>query len=182
MLKELKAQSFKASSSSVDALRDYNAGLALMREGKNIDALKSFQAATREDAQFALALSRMADVQAESGFQSDAEQSSQRAMELASSENLPLPEKYLITASHARIVKDNKKALEAYLNLAASWPHDVDVQSNLGTMYSETGDYAKAKEVFAKILQADPKNIKALWNMGVVENILGNPQAALDSA
>jgi eukaryotic-like serine/threonine-protein kinase len=181
VLKELKAQSFKASSSSEGALRDYNDGLALMRAGKNLEALKNFQAASSEDSQFALAFSRLAEVQAELGSQSEAEQSSQRALELASSENLPLPEKYLISASHARIVKDTKKALEAYLNLATSWPNDVDVQSNLGTLYSETGDYAKAKDVFAKILKADPKNIKALWNMGVVENNVGNPQGALDS-
>ena len=46
VMKELKAQSFKPNSASIDALRDYNEGLALMREGKNLDALKRFQSAT----------------------------------------------------------------------------------------------------------------------------------------
>jgi eukaryotic-like serine/threonine-protein kinase len=181
VLQELKSQSFKPNSGSVDALRSYNEGLALMREGKNLDAYKSFQAATNLDPQFALAFSRLAEAQSELGFQSDAEGSSRRAVELASSENLPSPEKYLITASHARIINDNKQAIEAYQNLAKSWPSDVDVQYNLGTLYIGSGDYAKARDVFAKILEADPKNIKALWAMGVVENILGNPQSALDS-
>jgi len=182
VLQELKAQSFKPNSTSVEALRNYNEGLALMREGKNLDAYKSFQVATKDDPQFALALSRLAEVQSELGFESDAEQSSRRATELASSEDLPLPEKYLITANHARIIKDNKQAIEAYKNLAASWPSDVDVQYNLGGLYIATGDYAKARDMFSKILQADPKNIKALWQMGVVEALFfGNPQAALDS-
>jgi eukaryotic-like serine/threonine-protein kinase len=182
VVEELKAQSFKPNSSSVEALRNYNEGLALMREGKNLDAYKSFQAATRDDPQFALALSRQAEVQSELGFESDAEQSSRRAVELASSEDLPLPEKYLIMASHARIIKDNKQAIDAYKNLATSWPSDVDVQYNLGSLYVATGDYAKARDVFAKILQTDPKNIKTLWQMGVVEALFfGNPQAALDS-
>jgi tetratricopeptide (TPR) repeat protein len=44
-----------------------------------------------------------------------------------------------------------------------------------------TGDYTKAHDIFAKILQADPRNIKALWEMGVIEITLGNPQSALDS-
>ena len=182
VVQELKAQSFKPNSTSVEALRNYNEGLALMREGKNLDAYKSFQVATKDDPQFALALSRLAEVQSELGFESDAEQSSRRATELASSEDLPLPEKYLITANHARIIKDNKQAIEAYKNLAASWPSDVDVQYNLGGLYIATGDYAKARDMFSKILQADPKNIKALWQMGVVEALFfGNPQAALDS-
>jgi eukaryotic-like serine/threonine-protein kinase len=181
VLEELKSQSFKPNSGSVDALRNYNEGLALMREGKNLDALKSFQAATKQDPQFALAFSRLAEAQSELGFEGDAEGASRRAVELASSEDLPLPEKYLITASHARIIKDNKQAMDAYQNLAKSWPSDVDVQYNLGTLYVGAGDYAKARDVFAKILETDPKNIKALWEMGVVENILGNPQSALDS-
>jgi eukaryotic-like serine/threonine-protein kinase len=181
VLEELKSQSFKPNSSSVDALRNYNEGLALMREGKNLDAYKSFQAATKLDPQFALAFSRLAEAQSELGFETDAEGSSRRAVELASGENLPLPERYLITASRAQIIKDNKQATDAYQNLAKSWPSDVDVQYNLGKLYVDAGDYAKAREVFAKILAADPKNIKALWEMGVVENILGNPQSALDS-
>ena len=181
VLQELKAQSFKPNSTSVDALRAYNEGLTLMREGKNLDALKSFQLATTEDAQFALAHSRLAEVQSDLGLANDAEQSSRRAVELSNSENLPLPEQYLIKAIHARIIKNNKEAIEEYENLAASWPGDVDVQYNLGTLYMATGDYTKAHDIFAKILAADPRNIKALWEMGVVENTLGNPQAALAS-
>ena len=180
VLQELKAQSFKPNSSSVDALRSYNLGLVLMREGKNLDALKSFQSATTEDAQFALAHSRLAEVQSELGVTADAEQSSRRAVELSSSENLPLPEQYLIKAVHARILKNNKAAIEAYENLATSWPGDVDVQYNLGTLYVATGEYNKAHDIFAKILAADPHNIRALWEMGIVENTLGNPEAALD--
>ncbi|MBV8632174.1 MAG: tetratricopeptide repeat protein [Silvibacterium sp.] len=180
VVKELKAQSYKPNSSSVEALRAYNEGLVLMREGKNLDALKRFQSAVTEDAQFALAHARLAEVQSDLGLAGDAEQSSRRAVELAHSENLPLPEQYLIDASHARITKNNKEAIDAYQNLAASWPSDVDVQYNLGTLYMATGDYSKAHDIFAKILAADPRNIKALWEMGVVEFTLGRPQDALD--
>ena len=120
-------------------------------------------------------------MQSELGFVSDAEAVVPQRRRACRSENLPLPEQYLISASHARIMKNNKQAMDAYENLAKSWPSDVDVQYNLGTLYVSTGDYAKARDMFAKILEADPKNIKALWEMGVVENTLGNPQSALDS-
>src|SRR5271154_6830158 len=95
VVEELKAQSFKPNSTSVEALREYDAGSALMRAGKNVDALKHLQAATSDDPQFALAFSKLADAQSELGFQSDAEQSSIRATNLANNQNLPLPEKYL---------------------------------------------------------------------------------------
>ena len=181
VVEELKAQSFKPNSKSVDALREFNEGSVLMRAGKNLDALKHLQLATNEDPDFALAFSMLADAQAELGFQSDAEQSSIRALNLAQNQNLPLPEKYLISASNARIMKDNKKAIEAYENLSKSLPGDVDVQYELGVLYLQSGEYDKARATFAKVLQSDPKNIKALWQTGVVDNLTGNPQAALDA-
>ena len=178
---ELKAQSFKPSSSSVDALREYNEGAVLMRAGKNLDALKHLQLATNQDPDFALAFSMLADAQSALGFESDAAQSSIRATELVRNQNLPLPVRYLINASNARIMKDNKKALEAYENLARSLPGDTDVQYQLGSLYLQNGDYDKARSTFSAILQSDPKNIKALWQMGIIDNITGNPQTALDA-
>jgi tetratricopeptide (TPR) repeat protein/predicted Ser/Thr protein kinase len=181
VVEELKAQSFKPNTKSVEALREYDQGSVLTRAGKYLDALKHLQAATNQDPQFALAFSKLADAQSQLGFQSDAEQSSIRATDLANNQNLPLPEKYLISAGNARIMKDNKKALEAYENLSKSSPGDVDVQYELGNLYLQNGQYDKARAEFAGILKTDPKNIKALWSLGVVDNLTGNPQAALDS-
>jgi tetratricopeptide (TPR) repeat protein/predicted Ser/Thr protein kinase len=181
VVEELKAQAFKPNSTSVEALREFDAGSGLMRAGKYVDALKHLQAATNEDPQFALAFSRLADAQSELGFQSDAEQSSSRATDLAHNQKLPLAETYLINASNARIMKDNKKALEAYENLLKSSPGDVDVQYELGDLYLQNGEYDKARVEFTGVLKSDPKNIKALWRLGVVDNLTGNPQTALDS-
>jgi eukaryotic-like serine/threonine-protein kinase len=181
VVEELKAQSFKPNTKSVDALREFNEGSVLMRAGKNLDALKHLQQSTNEDPDFALAFSMLADAQAALGFQNDAEQSSIRALNLAQDQNLPLPEKYLISASNARVMKDNKKAVEAYENLSKSLPGDVDVQYELGVLYKQNGEYDKARATFAKVLQSDPKNIKALWQTGVVDNLTSNPQAALEA-
>ena len=59
IVKELQAQSFKPTSTSVDALRDYNEGLQFLRQGNNLEAQKRLQAATTEDPQFAVAFSRL---------------------------------------------------------------------------------------------------------------------------
>jgi eukaryotic-like serine/threonine-protein kinase len=178
VMKELKASSFQPTSKSVLALRDYNQSVQMLREGKNLEAIKTLQAAIQEDPQFALAYSRLAETEAALGYDTEAENHSRKALDL--SQQLPVAEKYLIEANHARVMKDNKKGIEAYENLAKILPDSADVQYALGSLYVETGDIDKARAQFSKILQADPKNIKALWQMGVVEIRNNNPQAALD--
>ncbi|HKM80966.1 MAG TPA: tetratricopeptide repeat protein [Candidatus Acidoferrum sp.] len=178
VLKELKASAFQPSSKSVPALRDYSQSVQLLRDGKNLEAIATLQAAIKEDPQFALAYSRLAETDSALGYDTEAEGYSRKAVDL--SQQLPIAEKYLIEANHARVMKDNKKAIEAYENLAKTFPDNTDVEYALGSLYVETGDYDKAREQFARILQSDPKNIKALWQMGVIEIRRNNPQAALD--
>ena len=96
VLKELKASSFQPTSQSVAALRDYNQGIGLQRDGKNLEAQKQFEAATKEDPTFALAFSRLAQTYSSLGYDSEAEQSAKKAVEL--SQDLPEAEKYLISA------------------------------------------------------------------------------------
>jgi eukaryotic-like serine/threonine-protein kinase len=178
VLKELKASSFQPSSKSVPALRDYNQGVQLLRDGKNLEAIKTLQAAIKDDPQFALAYSRLAETDSALGYDTDAEKYSRKAMEL--SQQLPTTERYLIEANHARVMKENKKAIEAFENLSKTSPDNADVKYTLGSLYSDKGDYEKARAQFSKILQSDPRNIKALWQMGVIEIMKDNPQAALD--
>jgi serine/threonine protein kinase/tetratricopeptide (TPR) repeat protein len=178
VINELKASSFQPSSKSVPALRDYDQGIQLLRDGKNLDAVKAFQSATKEDAEFALAYSRLADADSALGYDGDAEQASRKAVEL--SQQLPMAEKYLIEANHAYIMKDNKKAIAAFETLSKTFPDNTDVEYTLGSLYADDGDFDKARAQFAAILKADPKNIKTLWQIGSVEYQQGKPEAALD--
>jgi serine/threonine protein kinase/tetratricopeptide (TPR) repeat protein len=177
VLKELKASSFQLSSRSVAALRDYDQSLQQLSDGKNLEALKTLQAAIKEDPQFALAYSRLATTQSELGYEADAERNSRKAVDL--SQQLPVAEKYLIEANHARLIKDTKKAIDAYENLAKTFPNNTDIEYDLGTLYRDKGDYDKARGQFLKVLETDPKNVKAQWQLGVVEIMRDNPQAAL---
>ncbi|MGA6982047.1 MAG: tetratricopeptide repeat protein [Candidatus Sulfotelmatobacter sp.] len=178
VLKELKASSFQPSSKSAPALRDFSQGIQLLREGKNLDAVKMLQSAVQEDPQFALAYSRLAEADSDLGYDTQAEQYSRKAIELG--QQLPLAEKYLIEANHAHVLKDNKKAIAAYENLAKTFPDNTDVEYALGSLYADNGDFDKARSQFESILKADPKNIKALWQIGTVEFLAGNPQGSLE--
>ncbi len=178
VVKELQAKAIKPSSNSLQALRYYNEGIELARQGKNLEAQKKFQASTEEDPQFALAYSRLGQADAKLGYESEAEQASRKAVELA--DKLPAQEKYLIAANHARIMKDYHKAVEAYEDLAKAAPDDADVQFALAGLYEDTGDFDKARAGFAKVTKTEPKNADALLAMGRVEIESGNPQGGLD--
>ncbi|PYV22350.1 MAG: hypothetical protein DMG27_18430 [Acidobacteria bacterium] len=178
VLKELQAQAFKPSSNSLPALRDYNDGLQLLRQGHNLEAQKRFEASTKEDSGFALAYAKLAQTYANLGGDSEAERYSRKAVDL--SEKLPAQEKYRIAASHARIMKDYPKAIESYENLAKVAPGDTDVQSTLARLYEETGAFDRARDLYAKVLTSDPKSVDALLAMGRVEIEKDNPSGGLD--
>ena len=178
LVKELQAQSFKPSSNSVEALKDYNEGLQFLRQGNNLEAQKRLVAATTEDPQFADAFSRLGEAYSALGYDSDAEQSSRRAVEL--SQNLPLAQRYFMEASFARVTKNSQKAMAAYQNLAKSFPDNLDVLYALGSLYEDAGDLGSARSYYQKILAADGKNLDTLLAIGRVEIKAGNPQLGLD--
>ncbi len=177
-VKELQAQSFKPTSNSVDALRDYNEGLQFLRQGNNLEAQKLLLAATNADTQFAVAFSRLGEAYSALGYDTEAEQAARRAVDL--SQTLPLAQKYFIEASMARVTKDNPKAIAAYENLEKSFPDNLDVLFALGSLHEDAGELDKARAYYAKVLQSDGKNLDALLATGRVEIKSGNPQQGLD--
>jgi len=178
VLEELRTSSFLPSSKSVPALREYNQGVELLRQGKNLEAEKRLVAATKEDPQFALAFSKLAETYANLGYDSQAEQSSRRSVDL--SESLPSAEKYVIHATGARISKNYPKAIEAYENLAKISRDSTDVQAALAALYEDTGDFSKASEHYQSLLNANPKDTTALLSIGRVNIKSGDAQASLD--
>ena len=179
LAKELQLQAFKASTNSVGALRDYDQGLQLARQGNQAAAVKQFQSALQQDPRFALAYSKMAQSYEALGQDDEAEQASQKSVSL--SEQLPAQEKYLIQANHDRIVKDYPKAIVAYENLVKAAPDNTDYLFGLGEAYESTSSYDKARELFAKVVQLDPKRIEGLLALGRVEIESGNTQKGLES-
>src|SRR5437870_3324924 len=179
VLKELKASSFQPSTKSVTALRDYNQGVAFQRDGKNLEAEKQFEAATKEDPAFALAFSKLAQAYGNLGYDSQAEQAAQTAVDLG--QNLPESERYLVRAIRAQAAKNFDEAIHAYENLAKAWPGNSDVQSALPNLYADSGNFVKAAEYQKTIVAANPKDITGTIALGRFEVESGNPQAGLES-
>ena len=178
IVNELKAQSFKPSSSSLEALRLYSEGTELAATGNNLEALKRFEASTKADPEFALAFAKLGQTYANLGHDNEAEQFARKAVAL--SEKLPPRERYLISANCARIEHDYPKAIESYEKLVAATPADPEVQFGLASLYENTGVLDRARDHYLKALASDPKRVEALVAMGRVELRSNDSQQALD--
>ncbi|HTQ98070.1 MAG TPA: serine/threonine-protein kinase, partial [Candidatus Acidoferrum sp.] len=160
----LQATAFTPSSQSVLALRDYNEGLKFQRAGKSLEARDAFQAAVTEDPNFALAYSGLAQAFASLGHDDQAQSYSMKAVNL--SENLPQPERNLISARHEKIMKDYPKAIAAYENLVKSSPGDTAYLFQLADLYENAGELDKARDALAKLQSLDPKDGEVLLARG----------------
>ena len=178
VLQELRGKSFQPSSNSLQALRNYNEGLELARQGNHLEAAKRFEASIQADSVFALAYSKLGQTYSNLRNDDKAEQFSRKAVDL--SDKLPPPERYLIQANYAQISNDYRKAIESYENLEKVSPGDVDVHFRLGGLYESTGAYDKARAELAKVLANDPKHVDALLAAGRVEIRSSNPKGSLD--
>ena len=178
VMKELRASSFQPTSTSVEALRDYNLGLESRRDGKNLEARKQFESATKEDPNFALAFARLAQTYSNLGYDNEAEQSAKKAVLLG--QNLPDAEKYQITAIELQVDKRFPEAIKAYENLARVLPGNSDVGSALARLYEDSGDLAKARDYYQKILAANPKDLGATIDLGRLQLKGSDPQSSLE--
>ncbi len=177
-LAALEATSFTPSSSSILALRSYNEGLQLERQGNYMDAQERFQAAVDEDPDFALAHSKLGQTFSLLGYDDDAEMTSRTAVELSA--DLGAYERYLISAQHASIMNDYDRAIENYEALYATVPEDLEINFKLAGLYEDTSDFDRAREHLDRVLRYDPNFVDALYAMGRVQIKAGNAQEAID--
>ncbi len=177
VLKELKASAWRPSTQSFEALRLYNEGVNLSRDGNHQEALKRFLAAVNEDGNFALAYSALAETYSALGYDAQAEQQSRRAVAL--SDSLPPQEKYLIAAAHYRITNDNAKGIETYEKLLKVSPNNAQLHLDAGSLYERTGDLARAQDHFTRAVSLDPKSVVGLLAVGRVTIKRGDPKASL---
>src|SRR6266481_5094892 len=178
VFQELRSKSFHPSSGSLPALRNYNEGMELVRQGNHLEAAKRFEAAIQADPEFALAYSKLGLTYGNLRNDDKAEQFSRKAVDL--SDKLPPQERYLIQANYAQVSNDNHKAIESYENLEKASPDDMDVRFLLAGLYESTGAYDKARVELLKVLATDPNHVDALLAAGRVEIRSKNPKGSLD--
>ena len=137
VLKQLQSTAWRPTTSSVEALKAYNEGVQLSRQGNHQAALARFEAATQEDPNFALANSALAQTYQALGSDAQAAQFSRRALTM--SESMPAgQERYLIAAAHYTIANDTDKAIETYEQLLRVAPLNAALHFDLARIYEQT--------------------------------------------
>lgn len=61
-----------------------------------------------------------------------------------------------------------KESIDAYSHALALEPSNADVLTDMGVMYRELGDYAKAVECFRSASKINPRHAESLYNAGLV--------------
>ena len=176
-IKDLQANSLKPSSQSVQALRYYTEGMQSSREGRNLGAVKQFEAAIKEDPNFALAYSRLAVTYAALDYGDKAQESSRKALDLT--DKVSPPEKLLLQAQDAWVTRDYAKAISSYENLDKMLSGDFDIQYALARVCEESSVFDKGRAYYDKLLARDPKDVDVLFRIGWLEVKRNNAQGAL---
>ena len=177
-VKELQAKAFRPSSQSVAALRHYNEGLQLARQGEHLKAVKQFEEATTADARFALAYAKLGQSLATLGRSADASEAARQAVSLSG--DLPSDERDLIVGTTGVITNDIDKAIESYERLLRGRPGDIQLHYELAVLYEDKRALDQARDEYNKVLEADPKNVAALYAAGRVAIMRGDYQGSLD--
>jgi tetratricopeptide (TPR) repeat protein len=178
VLAELEKSSWTPSTPSFEALRLYNEGLLLTRQGNHQEALKRFEDATAQDGDFALGYSALARAYWSLRYDNEAQKYSQQAMALAGA--LPPQEKYTIEANHYRITNKTTEAVAAHENLLKVSPNDTIVLFDLGSLYEQRGEYDKAEQYFTNVVSLDPKFVEGLTALGRVRIRRNNYEGSLE--
>ena len=77
-----------------------------------------------------------------------------------------------------RKLKQNDRAIEKYLQAIRIDPIFIEAHHNLGQIYLDRNEYAKAAEAFEEVLRLDPKHISSNIYLAHISMSQGNKEAA----
>ena len=167
------------STGSLDALRDYQAGLSQLQAGANQAAIPPLKQATEADPNFAMAYAKLAEAYLNAGYDPEAEAAIEKARKLSETTPLPLAERYEIHAMAARVKDDFETAAESYRELAKLYPQDPDIQLSLARSYEELGKFPEASEAYQRVLDMAPSYGEARFGLAWTQVMSGRPDDAI---
>jgi eukaryotic-like serine/threonine-protein kinase len=171
----------EVSTSSLEAQRAYQGGLAQLQQGAAKAAIPLLQEATGKDPTFAMAYAKLAQAQLSTGEHDAAEGTVARALELAEKAPLPTAERYQIHATGALVKEDYEKAAETYSELQKLYPGDPDIAMSRAQALERRGKFPEAAEAYRQVIQLAPSYGAAMLGLGRVLNSAGKSEEAIRS-
>ena len=144
----------QATTSSLDALREYTLGHAEHDKLQDAQAIPHFKRAIEIDPNFALAYAEMGVAQGNRGMDKASKESLKKAMTLK--DRASELEKFYITAHYAGQVGDLEKSIEIYEQWHSAYPRDTIPLDNLGGAYVLMGDFDKSLQMALEEMKVDP--------------------------
>jgi eukaryotic-like serine/threonine-protein kinase len=169
----------QVTTASLDALRKYTQALhASQVLADHVSAAALFEEAIALDPEFAMAHRGLAILLGNRGLQRARRiEASTRAYQLR--DRLTERERYLTIANyHSAVTGDRDQGIAAYRGLLAGNPDDRTALNNLGFLYSQQRDWARADEHYRRAWALDNTSGIALSNRIPVLYNLGRPDEA----
>ncbi len=147
----------QATTSSLEALKAYSAGLQARRDKGDLVAAPYFKQAFTLDPNFAMAYAYYGQTNANFGESAIAAEYTQKAYDLRDRAS-ELERFYIESHYYENVLGDIEKADQVYELWEQTYPHDSIPPNNLGVSYALLGQFEKALPEALKTMRLDPDN------------------------
>jgi tetratricopeptide (TPR) repeat protein len=154
----------QATTGSLEAFKAYSLGEAQKSQGLWLAAIPFYERATKLDPSFAMAYAREAVVYNNAGEKGKSVGLARKAYELV--DRVSERERLYITARyHDTVTRDRDKIIETYELYSRTYPRDLTPHVNLGSAYSDTGEFEKAAQEYLEAMRLEPRAAVSYTNL-----------------
>ena len=159
----------EATTSSLEALKDFTQADAIRDKGDERAALSVYQQAIDRDPNFAMAYARMGVIYHNEGAREKSRESIQKAYDLR--ERVSEVERLYITAHYYDLgTGELDKAIEVYQRWHQTYPRDSFPSINLASIHLQLGDFEKAVEECSESIRLNPDSSVEYLDLAVAYN------------
>ena len=146
----------QATTSSLDALKEYSLGHEAHARLDDAGAMPHFQKAVELDPNFAMAYGELGVSQGNRGMDKDGEASLKKAMDLE--DRASELERFYISGHYYSHVGDYEKGVAIYEQWHKLYPRDTIPINNLGLAYADRGEFDKALNMALEEMRLEPES------------------------
>ncbi len=144
----------QATTSSLDALKEYSLGYSAHSKLDDAHAIPHFQRAVEIDPNFAMAYAEMGVSQSNRGMDNGAQASLKKAMDLK--DRASDLERFYISGHYYSQIGETEKAVSIYEQWHQLYPRDTIPINNLGLAYSDLGQHEKSLSMALEEMKYEP--------------------------
>jgi len=173
----------QATTSSLDALKEYSLGYEAHERSDDAGAIPHFQKAAQIDPNFAMAYAELGNAQGNRGMSKEGEASLKKAMDLQDrSSEL---ERLYISSHYYGLIGDTEKSVAIYEQWHKLYPRDTIPINNLHLLYGNLGEFQRTLDPALEEMRLEPENSYSYQDLAGAYRYLNRDQeakAVLDQA